>query len=148
MMRVSRSEWGNQAQWAVTAILLAAGIGGAAWAPIVAVCLCALSSVYYAAKLGSWRARRVQVRLGFLAVLGIALVPTFEPLLWLPALGTSAQVLFGYCPMARLLDLMPWNRREELTLAAILAVATRRPGAEGLFISSRWPGSESGLNAL
>lgn len=136
MIGVPRSEWGNQAQWAVTAPLLALGIGGIAWGPIVAIGLCAASTLFYVAKLRSVSAYRVQVRLGFLAVLGLALLPGLGLLLWLPAVGTSAQVLFGYCPMARFLDTMPWNRREPVTAAAVLGIVTRPPGDEGLLVSS------------
>jgi hypothetical protein len=129
---IPRSEWGNQAQWALTAPLLAAGIAGVTWAPQVALALCVGSTVYYLVRLRSLSAYRVQVRLGFLGVVGLALAPGFGPLLWLPTLGTSAQVLFGYCPMARVLDLMPWNRSQPLSLALILASFSRRPGADGL----------------
>jgi hypothetical protein len=46
------------------------------------------------------------------------LLALWEPLnwlFWLPAIGTPAQVLFGYCTLARCLSLMPWNRREPLS---------------------------------
>ena len=33
-------------------------------------------------------------------------------LFWVPAIGTVAQVLFGYCTLARCLSLLPWNRQE------------------------------------
>jgi hypothetical protein len=132
MTGVSRHEWGNQAQWAVTSPLLAAAVAGVEWAYAVALGLAAASAVYYALRLRSVRAYRVQIRLGFLAVAGLAAVPGLRGVLWIPLLGTTAQVLVGYCPMARLLDLMPWNRAAPLTWTMIASVATRRPGSEGL----------------
>lgn len=135
MIGVPRSEWANQAQWAVTAPLLVAGLSGVAWAPAAAVGLGVISVALYAAKLRSWRPYRLQVRLGFIAVVGLACAPGAAWLLWLPAVGTSTQVLFGYCPMARLLDLMPWNRSDTVTWSGVLAVVTRGPGDEGLLLS-------------
>jgi hypothetical protein len=41
-----------------------------------------------------------------------------EPLrliFWIPTIGTWAQVLFGYCTMARCVSLLPWNRNEPFT---------------------------------
>jgi hypothetical protein len=130
---VPRSEWANQAQWALTAFLLAASLGGVAGALETALGLCAVSAVYYMAKRGV-RAYRVQIRLGFMAVAALALFPGLEKILWLPLLGTTSQVLLGYCPMARFLDLMPWNRRHSLTWRFLVGVVTRPPGAEGLLI--------------
>ena len=40
-------------------------------------------------------------------------------LFWIPAVGTAALVLVGYCLMARCLSLMPWNRTGPLTLPTI-----------------------------
>jgi len=134
MIGVPRSEWGSQAQWAVTAPLLAANLYGVGWALPLALGLCAVSISHYLAKLGSARPYRVQVRLGFLAVAGLALAPGLARILWVPLLGTTAQLLFGYCPMARLLDLMPWNRRDALSWRLVLGVLTRRPGREGLLV--------------
>lgn len=34
---------------------------------------------------------------------------------WIPTVGTWAQVLFGYCAMARMVSLLPWNRKEALS---------------------------------
>lgn len=48
----------------------------------------------------------------------IAVVAFWEPLravYLIPLCGTWANVLFGYCPLARSLTLMSWNRSELLT---------------------------------
>jgi hypothetical protein len=127
-----RCEWGSQLQWAVTAPLLAAELVGVVGALEAALTLSLASIVYYAIRLTSIRAYRVQVRLGFTMLLAMALVPGLTPLLWVPLAGTSAQVLFGYCPMARLLDLAPWNRREAFTFELVRATVTRPAGDEGL----------------
>jgi hypothetical protein len=129
MIGVPRSEWGNQAQWAVTAPLLMASLAGVSWATPAALGLCALSTVFYAQKLHSIRAYRVQVRLGFMALVGLTAVPGLQGILWLPIIGTTAQVLCGYCPMARLL------------------VLGRRPGNEGLLIGHAGHANAEGEDA-
>jgi hypothetical protein len=132
MIRIPRSEWGNQVQWAVTAPLLAASMGGVPGTLEAALALCAISTVYYLAKLRALRPYRVQVRLGFMAVVLLSMLPALEVIRWVPVLGTSSQVLFGYCPMARLLDLAPWNRERGVAWKDIVEVVTRPPGEEGL----------------
>ena len=39
----------------------------------------------------------------------MTLVPVFMPA-WLPAPGTPTMLPFGYCSLARMMTLMPWNR--------------------------------------
>jgi hypothetical protein len=55
-----------------------------------------------------------------------------RPILRLPLCGTTAQLLFGYCPMARMLQLMPWNRPTLPTWRDVVEVTLRPPGDEGL----------------
>lgn len=58
----------------------------------------------------------VQIRIGYLSFLMLAIPDGFEWTLWVPAIGTLARVIFGYCIMARMLMLLPINRLEKLTL--------------------------------
>jgi hypothetical protein len=61
----------------------------------------------------------VQVRA---AVLGFMLLGLFEPLLflyWMLAFGGTVQVLFGYCIMARVVSLLPWNLEEPFGLGLV-----------------------------
>ena len=132
MSSLPRAERWNQLQWAVTSPLLAAELLGAHGALELVLALTAITALAYALRLRSVRPYRVQVRLGFLAVVALGLVPGLAPLLLVPMLGTASQVLFGYCPMARLLDLAPWNRGEALSFAFVARTFLRPPGGEGL----------------
>jgi hypothetical protein len=61
----------------------------------------------------------VQVRAG---VLLFMLLGLFEPLLffyWMLGFGGTVQVLFGYCIMARMVSLLPWNLREPFGFALV-----------------------------
>lgn len=60
-----------------------------------------------------FRCRYVWGRYMVLLVCGL-----WEPLrflYWIQLIGTSAMVLVGYCLLARILSLMPWNLREPLS---------------------------------
>lgn len=111
--------------WLATGVLLTAGVVGWPLGVPLAATLTSLHTVHFALRHRSLRAFPVQVRLGYLAVLGVALaVPPFA---WLPMIGTWARVLFGYCTMARLLSLLPWNRREPLSAELLRRTFLSRP---------------------
>jgi hypothetical protein len=100
--------------------------------------LCAVSIGYYAIRLGGLRPARVQVRLGFLSVVALGALPGIGWwILWLPLCGTTAQVLVGYCPMARILQLMPWNRAARAGWRDVCEVVLRPPGDDGLLSLGR-----------
>ena len=67
----------------------------------------------------SVRAFSVQVRIAYLAVLATGLWPPLGFVHWLQLAGTMAQVGFDYCPLARLVSLMPWNRTQPLTFRLV-----------------------------
>jgi hypothetical protein len=127
-------------QWAVTAPLLAAHLAGVSGAWAAVLVLCAVSIVYYALRLRSVRPFRVQARMGFGAFVLLGALPVVGWwLMWVPLCGTTAQLLFGYCPMARMLQLMPWNLGSLPSWRDVREVALRTPGNEGLLSFLRAP---------
>ncbi|HYP67235.1 MAG TPA: hypothetical protein VEP67_03170 [Thiobacillaceae bacterium] len=46
---------------------------------------------------------------------------------WIQLAGTSAMVLFGYCPLARFLSLMPWNRTQPFTFSLLALTCLSQP---------------------
>jgi hypothetical protein len=102
--------------WAATASLLASGVVGQPDAFLAATALSAAQTVFFAVRERDFAAYPVQIRVAYTALLAVAFVPGLQWLYWLPMAGTYALVFFGYCLMARVLSLMPWNRREPLTL--------------------------------
>jgi hypothetical protein len=102
--------------WLATAILLAAHLlGGVAWAIHAAVALGAIQLVHFALREGRLVAFPVQVRVAYLMLLVIGSVPLLGFIHWIQLFGTWAMVLVGYCPLARMLSLLPWNRCEPLS---------------------------------
>lgn len=113
--------------WAVTATLLIIGLAGRFEAFYLATALGALQIVHFRLREGSFAAFPVQVRLAYTALLALALWEPMNWLFWVPAIGTPAQVLFGYCSLARCLSLLPWNRREPLSADLVRRTFLSRP---------------------
>ena len=71
----------------------------------------------------------VQIRMGYLSFLLLALPEGLQWLLWVPAVGTLLRVLTGYCIMARMLMLMPFNREVQLSAEFVTAAFLTPPVA-------------------
>ncbi|NEV65019.1 hypothetical protein [Thiorhodococcus minor] len=98
--------------WLVTACLLTAGLAGYPQGFVLAVALTVLQLIHFGLRERSLTAFPMQVRFWYLVLLLVSLPPQMQLLYWLPTIGTWAQVIFGYCTMARLVSLLPWNRSE------------------------------------
>jgi hypothetical protein len=113
MIDLKESSWHY---WFATACLLTAGVAGYPTAFLLAIGLTVIQLVHFALREGSVAAFPVQVRFWYLVLLLVALPQPLQPLYWIPTIGTWAQVIFGYCTMARCVSLLPWNRREPLSV--------------------------------
>lgn len=116
MNRMQHVSW---LYWAVTDVLLIAAVLG--WEPgfATAIGLNAVQAIHFMLRERGLTAFPVQVRVSYL---GLLLAGQWEPLYFvyfIQIAGTTAMVLFDYCPLARFLSLMPWNRREPFSLALL-----------------------------
>jgi hypothetical protein len=105
--------------WAVTAVLLLIGNLVHPLGHVTAISLSCLQTVFFVVRDKSISAFAVQIRLGYTILLLICYSRYLRWLYWLPTIGTFALIIFGYCLMARLLSLMPWNGREKLSLSLL-----------------------------
>lgn len=105
--------------WFATACLL--GVALAGWAPGLALLIGFVAGqlAHFLVRERSWRAFPVQTRIAYLALLAAGTWPPFGVLHWLQLAGTVCSVAFDYCPLARALSLLPWNRRRPLTIETI-----------------------------
>ena len=75
----------------------------------------------------------VQVRLVYVVwVIVGTYVPHMTLLMYIPTLGLVGNLFFGYCPLARLMYLLPWNRQEAFSLGLVARVLLTPP-TEGRF---------------
>ena len=97
--------------WTATTALLILGLSGHAIGFTAAMLLTVAQGTYLIAKHRSLLAFPVQLRLSYLLVLVICALPGMHWLYWWPTIGTLALIIFGYCLLARILSLLPWNRK-------------------------------------
>lgn len=102
--------------WLITDVLLMFGVAGWPAGFVGAIVMSAVQAVYYGVKLRSLSSYTVQVRGAYTLLLVMCFVPVLRSFYWVPLLGTIGMLVFGYCPMARFLSVMPWNRREALSV--------------------------------
>ncbi len=102
--------------WLVTVCFLSAGVFGYSDAFLLAIGITLIQLVHYLLIEKSVVSFPVQVRIGYLLLLLVAWIEPLRWLFWVPMIGTWAQVLVGYCAMARIVSLMPWNREEAFSL--------------------------------
>jgi len=101
--------------WLVTDLLLIAGLAGWRWGMLPVIGLTLVQVVHYLARETRVTAFPVQVRAGYLLLLVTGLFQPLAFIHWIQLAGTTAVVTVGYCPLARILALMPWNRDQPLT---------------------------------
>ncbi len=98
--------------WLVTVGFLTAGVSGWPTSFPLAIGLTVFQLIHFTIRERSFTSFPIQVRLGYLLLLLVALPKNLQLIYWIPMIGTWAQVLFGYCTMARTVSLLPWNRKE------------------------------------
>jgi hypothetical protein len=124
LLQVRRISWWY---WLATVPLIAMHLAGHPWALAAASTLCAIQALHFAVEDRSLVAFPVQVRLGFLAMLVAGAWEPLRFLHWVQLVGTTAFVLTGYCLLARLLSLLPWNRTEPFTLSLAIRMLSQAP---------------------
>ncbi len=113
--------------WLVTAILLTVGISGNSLGFILAISLTSFQLIHYIFREKSIKAFPVQVRFWYLMLLFVSLPDIMQWLYWVPYVGTWAQIIFGYCAMARMVSLWPWNREEAFSMKLLIKTFLSRP---------------------
>ena len=113
--------------WLATAILLTLGIFWSELGFVLAIGLTCFQLLHYAIREASIKAFPVQVRFWYLLLLLVSFPVFMQWLYWVPLVGTWAQIFFGYCAMARLVSLWPWNRHESFTLNLLIKTFFSRP---------------------
>ena len=113
--------------WLVTSILLSAGLAGYRSGFFLAIALTVFQLIHFILRERSLGAFPVQVRFWYLILLLVLLPEPLRILYWVPAIGTWAQVIFGYCTMARCVSLLPWNRDEPFSAGLLKKTFLSRP---------------------
>ncbi|MDX2506944.1 MAG: hypothetical protein QNL62_21060 [Gammaproteobacteria bacterium] len=113
--------------WLVTAVLLTYGVSGDPIGFILAIGLTVIQLIHFIFNVRNITSFPVQVRIWYLILLIISLPAPMQMLFWIPCIGTWAQVIFGYCTMARFVSLLPWNRTKSLSMKLVIKTFFSRP---------------------
>jgi hypothetical protein len=115
--------------WLVTDGLLIGSLAGWRWGAWPVIALTVIQAMHYLRREHRIAAFPVQVRLGYLLLLVLGTIPPLGFIHWIQLAGTTAVVTIGYCPLARFLALMPWNRSRPLTAALVWSILVSPPVA-------------------
>jgi hypothetical protein len=113
--------------WLVTAGLLTFGVSGNQIGFALAIGLTIIQLIHFVFRERNITTFPIQVRFWYLMLLLVAWLEPLQWIYWIPAIGTWAQVVFGYCTMARCVSLLPWNRSEQLSLDLLTKTFLSRP---------------------
>lgn len=113
--------------WLVSACMLTLGVLGNPTGFVLAIGLTVFQLIHYLIRERSINAFPVQVRIGYLLLLLVVLPKPLQLIYWIPTIGTWAQIIFGYCGMARCVSLLPWNRSEKFSLGLLNKTFNSRP---------------------
>jgi len=113
--------------WLVTAGLLTYGVTENPIGFMLAIGLTVFQLIHFVIREHGITAFPVQVRFWYLMLLIVALPEPLHLIYWIPTIGTWAQIIFGYCTMARLVSLLPSNRSEPFSYALLKKTFFSRP---------------------
>lgn len=104
--------WGY---WFLTVIFL--GISLFIWPKVIylAIAINFTHAIHFVVRKSGLTTFPMQVRLGYLGLLTLGLIPLFSWVHWIQLIGGAIMLTTGYCPMARMLSLLPWNRNKEMS---------------------------------
>ena len=131
--------------WALTTVLLLAGLFGYDQALIGAAGVTAAQGLIVLARDRSLRAYSVQLRSAYLLLVLICALPHTRWLYWSLVAGTLALILFGYCFLTRVLSLLPWNSGEAYTLDRLRRTFFSAPNLERTKTNPRIASCAGGL---
>jgi hypothetical protein len=123
--------------WLVTWLGLLAGLVSRQWYEVVVWFSVIHALIFIYLERFNLTAFPVQVRLAYVAWVAIgSYVPYMGLLMGIATLGLAANLFVGYCPLARMLSLLPINRSEPLSCNLVKRVFLSPP-MQGRFIPAR-----------
>ena len=132
--------------WTLTIPLLATHLLGYDGTIVAAMALCAAAGAYFFWQLRKLRPYPVKVRIGYFALLVIGCLPWMSWIHWVQLVGTTAMVVAGYCPLIRMLSLLPLNRTEPLSLSLLWRAFVTEPCRGGIVSWSNKSHQQAGFS--
>jgi hypothetical protein len=130
--------------WLLTGAALGTRLAGWKTGLPVAIGLTTLQGLHLGLRSRSLVVFPVQVRAAYLGLLLLGSWPPLVALHWAQLAGTTTLLVFDYCPLARMLSLLPWNRRGPLTLARLRATVLSPPVRGSILVALDPPTAPTG----
>ena len=103
--------------WFITWVGLIVGIGDQDYFEYVVVFSVLHAATFFVLFRFSVRPFPVQVRIGYLVWVAVGTyVPHMVILMYITLVGLATNLFLGYCPLARMMYLLPWNCDEKFSL--------------------------------
>ena len=102
--------------WAITTALLVGILAGYSLCLQAVIALNIVQVVHFIIREKSISAFPIQVRITYLGLLFAAQAPYMVWIFWWQLIGTTAMISFRYCFLARLLSLLPWNKKDSYSI--------------------------------
>lgn len=120
--------WVIKGLWFITWVLLLAGLHDRVFYEYVVI-FSLLHAVMFLILFGlRLNAFPVQVRIAYFLWVAVGTyVPYMVILLYITMIGLATNLFLGYCPLARMMYLMPWNREEPFSLELLKRVFISAP---------------------
>ena len=113
--------------WLVTACMLTAGVSGYPIGFTLAIASTVFQLLHFIIMHRGIKPFPVQVRFWYLMLLLVSFPEPMRMVYWIPTIGTWAQLIFGYCTMARCVSLFPWNRSVPFSMEFLVKTFLARP---------------------
>ncbi len=101
--------------WFLTVIFV--GISLFVWpkAIYLAIAINVTHAIHFVLRKSGMSTFPMQIRIGYLGLLILGLAPFFSWVHWIQLIGGTIMLTTGYCPMVRMLSLLPWNRNKTMS---------------------------------
>ena len=96
------------------------------WAA-VAIFLCLVQVVHFGIQDKNLFSFTCQVRYVLMAILAVGLVEGLEWVWWIPIAGLTLRLTTNYCLLARLVSLLPWNRKRPFSWKLVKEMLFSKP---------------------
>lgn len=101
--------------WFITVINVAVALFVMPEAIYLAIGVTAIHTLHFQLKQPGITTFPIQVRISYIGLLLLGLIPGLTWIYWILLVGGSVKLVTSYCPLARLVSLMPWNRTQSMS---------------------------------
>jgi hypothetical protein len=101
--------------WFLTVVCVASAIFIWPQAIFLAMSLTVIHTIHFLLKQPGITEFPIQVRTGYLGLLLLGQVPALSWIYWILLIGGSVKLVTSYCPLARMVSLLPWNRSQAMS---------------------------------